>query len=155
MASRVPRKPRAKKKKLTAKQIARKKRVERAAFRLIAKQEGITQKEARKLYKDGIIEVIFTGPKRKAQRRFIEISPHKFREIPQGKAFKEENAIGPVRSVGYVNKVIKLRRYWNFVRLMADEMGISVQEARKRVKQGVIDIIDLYKFYFTPKEKAS
>jgi hypothetical protein len=153
--SRVPRKPRAKKKKLTPKQQARKRRVERAAFKVIAKQEGITQKEARKLYKDGIIEVIFTRPKRAAQRRFIEIAPHKFREIPPGKKFKETNAKGPVRSVGYVNKVIKLRRYWNFVRLMAEEQDLTLAETRTRIKKGVIDIIDLYKFYFTPKEKSA
>jgi hypothetical protein len=153
--SRVPRKPRAKKKKLTPKQLARKRRVENAAFRVIAKQEGITQKEARKLYKDGIIEVIFTGPKRAAQRRFIEIAPHKFREVPQGKPFKETQAKGPVRTVGYVNRVIKLRRYWNFVRLMSEELDLTLAETRTRIKKGVIDIIDLYKFYFTPKEKSA
>jgi hypothetical protein len=153
MASRVPRKLRAKKKKLSKKQLARKRKVEQAAYRVIAKQEGITQKEAKRLYKDGIIEVIFTGPKRAAQRRFIEISPHKFREVPKGKPFKETEAIGPVRSVGYVNKVIKLRRYWNFVRLMAEEQDLTIQEMRKRIKDGVVDIVDIYKFYFTPKEK--
>ncbi len=152
---RVPRKPKTKKKKLTPKQLARKRKVEKAAFKLIAKREGVTQKEARRMYKDGIIEVIFTGPKREAQRRFIEVSPHKFREIPPGKKFKETEAIGPIRTVGYVNRIIKLRRYWNFVRLMADEYDVTLSEARARIKKGVIDIIDLYKFYFVPKGKTA
>jgi hypothetical protein len=152
--ARIP-KPRTKKHKLSKKQLSRKRRVERAAYKVIARQEGITQKEARRLYKDGIIEVIFTGPKRTAQRRFIEISPHKFREVPRGKPFKETEAEGPVRTVGYVNKVIKLRRYWNFVKLMAEEQDLTIQETRKKIKDGVIDIIDLYKFYFSPKEKSA
>jgi hypothetical protein len=155
MVSRVPRKPREKKRKLSPKQKARKAKIEKIAYRQIARQEGISLKEARRLYKDGIIEVIFTGPKRKATRRFIEISPHQFREVPRGVPFKEENAKGPVRSGAYVNRVIKLTRYWNFVHIMAEELDLSIADARARIKKGVIDIVDIYKFYFSPKEKSA
>jgi hypothetical protein len=155
MVSRVPRKPRSKKPKLTKKQKARKRRIENVAYRLIARENNITIKEAKRQFKDGIIEVIFSGPKRTAQRRFIEISPHKFREVPKGKPFKETEATGPVRSVGYVNRVIKLKRYWNFVHIMAEEMDLPVGEVRDRIKKGVIDLIEIYKFYFVPKEEKT
>jgi hypothetical protein len=155
MVSRVPRKPRTKKPKLTRKQKARKRRIENTAYRLIARENNITIKEAKRQFKDGIIEVIFSGPKRTAQRRFIEISPHKFREVPKGKPLKETEATGPVRSVGYVNRVIKLKRYWNFVHIMAEEMDLPVGEVRDRIKKGVIDLIEIYKFYFVPKEEKT
>lgn len=139
--------------KLSKQQRERKKRAEHAAIRLIARQEKITEKEARRLYKDAIIEVIFERPTKYATRRFIEISPHQWREIPKGKKFKEVNAVGPVRSVGYISRITKLKRYWEFVNLMAEEYGTSIPEARRKIKEKEISIRELYEFYFAPREK--
>jgi hypothetical protein len=139
--------------KLSKQQKERKKRAQAAAIRMIAKQEGLTEKQARRRYKDAIIEVIFERPTKYATRRFIEITPGKFREIPKGKAFREINAEGPVRNIGYISRITKLKRYWEFVNLMAEEYGTDIKEARRKIKEKEISIKELYEFYFVPLEK--
>jgi len=123
-----------KRKKLTPAQVTRRQRAERAAIRRIAKEEGITQKEARKIYKDAVIEVLFIRPKKYARRRFIEITPRHFQEIPQGRAIRLENAFGPMRDIKYIWKIQRLKQYWELVAIIADEYKLSIKDARKQIK---------------------
>lgn len=119
-----------KKVKLTQKQKARMKRAEKAAIKRIAIEEGITQKEARRLHKRAVLEVVFDRPARYVQRKFIEISPGKFREIPEGKPVREVNAVGPIRNIGYVEKIQNMKQYWELINIISEERGISIPEAR-------------------------
>ncbi len=123
------------KSRLSPEQKARRKRAEKAAIRRIAQEEGITQKEARRLYKDAIVEVLFDRPRKGARRKFIEIAPGKFREVPKGKPLREVNASGPIRTIGYIQKVQRMRQYWELVHLMADEYKLSTKDARKRISK--------------------
>lgn len=140
----MPKKKRKKKPRLTKEQRTRKKRAERIAIRRIAKEEGITQKEARKLYKDAVVEVLFTRPRKAARRNFIEIAPRKFREIPPGKPIREIYAVGPVLSVGDVSRAIKMRQYWELVNILSDEKKMSIKAVRRGIKTGKFGIWDLY-----------
>ena len=138
---------------LSKKQKTRKRRATEAALRLIARHDGITIKEARKRHKDALVEIIFTRPTGYATRKFIQISPGKFREIPKGQPMREIYAEGPIRSRGYVEKVIKLKRYWEYVRLVAQEYDLSIAEARTKIKRKELSIEEIYQFYFPPREK--
>ena len=140
---------------LSKKQKARKRRAMEAALRLIARQDHITIKEARKRYKDALVEVIFTRPTGYATRKFIQISPGKFREVPKGKPMREIYAEGPIRSRGYVEKVIKLKRYWEYVRLIAQEYDLTIKEARQKIKRKELTLEEIYRFYFAPREKKA
>lgn len=108
-------------------------RSKEAAIKKIAREEKITQKEARRIYKNVIIETIFTRPARSVRRRFVEISPGNFGEVPKGKKLSPLNVEGDIRTLGYVKKVIKQRQYWEFVRLMAEEYGTTIAEARRYI----------------------
>ena len=66
---------------------------------------------------------------------------------------REVNAEGPIRTRGYVERVIKIKRYWEFVYLIADEYDLSVSEARAKIKRKETTIQDYYRFYFPPREK--
>lgn len=136
--------PKKKKPRLTKEQRSRKKKAEKIAIRRIAKEEGITQKEARKLYKDAVVEVLYIRPRKRARRRFIEIAPRKFREIPEGKPIRETEAVGPVLSVGDVSRAIKMRQYWELVNILADEKKMSIKAVRKGIKTGKFGVWDLY-----------
>ena len=140
---------------LSKKQKARKRRAMEAGYRVIALQDHITIKEAKKRYKDALIEIIFTRPTGYATRKFIQISPGKFREVPKGKPIREIYAEGPIRSRGYVEKVIKLKRYWEYVRLIAEEYDVSIKEARTKIKRKEISLGLIYQFYFAPREKKA
>lgn len=94
----------------------------------------MTQKEARRIYKDAVIEVLFKRPKKYVRRRFIEITPRHFQEIPAGKKIKLENAVGPMRDVAYIRKIQRLKQYWELVAIVADEYKLSTAEARKQIK---------------------
>lgn len=108
-------------------------RARREAVRLIAKSEGLTIKEARKKYKRGLIEYIWENPKRKAVRKFFEVSPGKFLEYEKGKPAKLEYTFGTVKDSAYVQRTIGLQKYWNTVKLIAHTWDISIEDARKYV----------------------
>lgn len=115
-------------------------RAKKAAIRQIAKQDGITIKEATKLYKkNALVEVLFTRPARYATRKFIEVSPGQFLEIPEGKPVRAIYAEGPVRNLSYVSRVRSMKQYWELVDLLASEYRISIQEARKKVSKRIKD----------------
>lgn len=110
-------------------------KAKKAAVKLIAKQEGISQKEARKRYKKAIVEVIYERPARKAYNRFFQVSPGKFLEYEKGKPAKVEYTFGPVRSSAYVQRIMSLRKYWNTVHLISETWDIPLAEAREYYKR--------------------
>ena len=140
-----PRKP------VRVKKISRRRRAYEAALRQIAKEDGITIKKARKKYKQAIVEVMFVRPGKRVDRDFLEVSPGKYLEVEPGKPAKFEYTFGTVRTVGYVSKVRALTRYWSAVRLMAEELNISIKESRrrftKRKKGGETTDQIIYKFF--------
>ena len=130
------------KKKATKKSRSRQSRAYHAAIRQIAKEDGISQKEARERYKYATVEILVERPKTKTTRRFLEVSPGKFLEVQPGKPFKFEYTFGRVRTVGYVSKTQHLARYWAFVHIMSEEWGWSIAATRRRIKKHLISSKD-------------
>lgn len=120
------------------KKINRRLRARKAAIRRIAEEDGITLKKAEAKYKNAIVEVLINRPGHATLREFVEISPGKFREIPEdAPKISEIYAVGPIRSAGYITKIRKAKQYWELVNILADEADVSIAEMRRRLKKRI------------------
>lgn len=106
-------------------------RARTAAIRMIAKRDGITIKEAKKLHKRALVEVVWAQPTRAAYRKFLEVSPGQYLEIEKGKPVKSEFTFGTVRRAPYIQRIQSLHNYWATIHLLAETWDISTEEARK------------------------
>lgn len=119
-----------KKPKKTRRKINHKLKARNAAIRQIAKEEGLSFTDAKMFYPDAIIDVIWTRPGERLSKRFFEVSPHKFLQIEPGKKAKLENTFGRIYKTSEVSRIRKLQNYWATIRILSEERGVSINEAR-------------------------
>ncbi len=136
----------AKKKKKTKtkpkpKKINRRLRARNAALRLIAKEDGITFKEARIKFPRALIEVIWVRPARKVRNSFMEYPTlsGKYYKMKPGMPLKQKNRTGKPFSMKQLKKIRKMEIYWATVRMLSEEYGITLKQARAKYAKTVED----------------
>jgi hypothetical protein len=101
------------------------------------KEDGITLKQAKARYPFAILEVIVERPSKFVHRRFLQITPKAWREVPEGLEMTDVNARGPIRTIGYISKVRQAKQYWELVYILSDEWDLPISAVRKRIKDKI------------------
>jgi len=126
-------------KKKTDKQKSRENRAHQAALRQIAKEEDMSVEDAELYYPQAIAEVVYRRPYDSTQRRFLAINPDFFREVEEGKPAMHIWTFGPIIPRARVMQIIAMKTYWATVRIVQDEMDLSLEEARAFVgEKGIV-----------------
>ena len=116
------------------KRVNRKLRARNAVLRKIAETDKISFTQAREKFPRAIVEYIYNRAYEAVHRRFVEVGPKKYQEVPKGKKLTRRNAEGPIREYSYLERVRRMESYWRTVHLYEEIFHVSTTEARRRYK---------------------